>query len=143
RVLMDGVELGRTPLPQVVIRGHAGKLRVEKPDYLPLERTLARDEDRLDLKLTLAPFQAKVVTEPAGAEVRLDGQPVGTAPVEIQVPGEGRHTLEVRADGYEPWSSVLARRGSLPEPIRLRKRGTQAPAKEGKVKKFFKDLLDK
>ena len=143
RVLMDGVELGRTPLPQVVIRGHAGKLRVEKPDYLPLERTLASDEDRLDLKLSPAPFPVQVVTEPAGAEVRLDGRSMGTAPLEIQVPGEGRHTLEVSMGGYEPWNTVLNRHGALPDPIRLRRRGAQAPAKESKVKKFFKGLLDK
>ena len=143
RVLLDGVELGRTPLPQVVISGRARSLRLEKTDYMPLEHRLASGEDRLDLKLDLAPYTVKVATEPSGAKLFFDGQEAGTSPAEIQVPGEGRHTLEIRAEGYEPWSASLARHQALPDLIRLRKPGSPAPGKDGKVKKFLKGIFGK
>lgn len=145
RVVLDGTELGRTPMPQVVIRGGGGKLRLEKPDYLPLEHTLLPDEERLDLHLAPTPFRVKVVTEPAGAEIRLDGAPMGASPLEVQVPGEGHHQLGIRADGYETWSASLSRHEALPMPIRLHKRGApgQPPKDNNKVKQFLKDLLDK
>ena len=143
RVLLDGADLGHTPLPEVVISGHARKLRLEKPDYLPVEHRLSSGEDRLDLKLDPAPFSVKVATDPSGARILLDGQDAGTAPAEVQVPGEGRHTLELRAEGYEPWSAALARHQALPETIRLRKAGAAGPAKEGKVRKFFKGIFGK
>ena len=143
RVLLDGADLGRTPMPSVVIRGRGGKLRLEKPDYLPLEHALSADEQRLDLRMAPAPYRVAVITEPAGAEVLLDGSHQGAAPQEIEVPGDGRHKLEVRMDGYEPWSATLSRHDPIPSPIRLRKPGAPgAPPKDGKVKKFLKGLLD-
>jgi hypothetical protein len=141
KVSLDGVEVGRTPLPQVVIQGRGGKLRLEKPDYLPLEREIGKDEDFLDLRLTPVPFKVRVAADPAAAQVFLDGQPLGAAPREIQVPSEGRHTLELRADGYEPWTTVLSKRQALPALIHMRKGGS-APPKTGKVRRFFKGLLD-
>ncbi len=141
RVWLDGTALGSTPMPEVVIRGRGGKLRLEKPEYLPLEHALGSDEQRLDLRLIPAPYRVKVTTEPAGAEIRLDGVLVGAAPQELEVSGEGRHSLEIRAEGYEPWSLVLNRREPLPGIIHLRKRGAVRPApREGRVKRFFKNL---
>lgn len=147
RVFLDGTDLGRTPLPQVVIKGHGGKLRLEKPEYLPVEHALEPDEDRIDLRLPLAPYKVKVATDPDGAQILLDGQPVGAAPREVLIPGEGRHTLEVRSEGYEPWSAPLARRQALPSPIRLLKRGAAAPAagskRPAKVKKLLEGIFGK
>jgi tRNA A-37 threonylcarbamoyl transferase component Bud32 len=140
-VTLDGVSLGQTPLPQVVIRGRAGALRLEKPDYLPLDHDLAPDEERLDLRLTLVPTRVAIASEPAGAEIRLDGQPLGRTPEEIQVPGEGRHELELKLDGYETWTGTLARRQPPPAMIHLRKPGAASAQKPSKVKKFFKGLL--
>lgn len=141
RVLLDGAELGRTPMPEVVIRGRGGKLRLEKPDFLPLEHVLAPDEERLDLRLLPAPYKVKIASEPAGAKIRLDGVAVGVSPQEIQVPGSGRHTIELQAEGYETWSGTLSRRDPPPSVIRLRKPG--GSSRGAKVKTFFKNLMDK
>lgn len=145
-VFLDGVDLGRTPLERVEVRG-GGALRLEKPDYLPLERKLNADENRLDLRLLPAPYSVSVSTDPSGATILLDGTKVGTSPRTIQVPGQGRHQIEIRVDGYEPWTAVLNRHEALPSPIQLRKRGSPAAEspkdKVNKVKDFLKDLLDK
>lgn len=145
QVYLDGADLGRTPLDRVVVRG-GGTLRLEKPDYLPLERALGEKDTRLDLRLVPAPYSVRVTTEPSGASLWLDGVKVGSSPRTVQVSGPGRHQIEVRLDGYEPWTSGLNRHEALPAPIQLRRKG--APIEETpknkvkKVKDFLKDLLD-
>ncbi len=145
-VFLNDADLGRTPLERVEVRG-GGTLRLEKADYLPLERSLGEDESRLDLRLVPAPYSVSVSTDPSGAAILLDGTKVGVSPRTLQVPGQGRHQLEIRADGYEPWTTILSRREALPAPIRMRKLGSPEDLnpkdKVNKVKDFLKDLLDK
>lgn len=143
-VFLDGTPLGRTPLRQVVVKGQVTLLRLEKPDYQPLEVRL-QDEDRdLSLRLVPAPFEVSVVSEPPGAEVSLDGQVKGRAPLVVQVPGEGPHTLRLALDGYQPWTMVPDRRKAPPDPIRLQKLRPRKPGQEdGKLKKFFKGIFQK
>lgn len=142
RVLLDGKEAGRTPLPALAVPVRGGRLSLDQPDYLPLDRVVGPEESRVELRMVPAPFRVEVVTEPAGAEIRLDGRPSGRSPRSIQVPGEGRHQLEIRAQGYDSWSSVLVRHESLPSPIRLAKQAAHArPPKTSKVKRILKDLL--
>jgi eukaryotic-like serine/threonine-protein kinase len=64
---------------------------------------------------------------PAGAEVLLDGAPVGRTPLKLARPEQGARTLELRLGGY---ASAHARLTSAsPERLRLAlKRGPVAPA---------------
>ena len=148
-VSLDGSSLGRTPLPKAEVPERGRLLRLEKADYLPLEYGLKPEDRRLNLKLLPAPFQVSVVSEPAGAEVLLDGASKGSAPLEsLEIPGEGIHTLQVRMDGYQSYNAQLHRHLPLPNPIRLQKRGSgpgpvQEKPKPGKVKKFFKGIFGK
>lgn len=145
RVSMDGTDLGQTPLSKVMVKGSA-TLHFEKADYLPADRKLGADETRVDIRLMPAPFSVRVETDPAGAGIWLDGTRVGSSPRTVQVSGPGRHQVEIRLDGYEPWTAILSRHEDLPSPIRLRKRGDPAtPEPKDKVKKvkdFLKNLLD-
>lgn len=43
----------------------------------------------------------KVVSDPPGATVVIDGQPVGTTPAEVKLGRKTSHTVEVSAPGYE------------------------------------------
>ncbi|HJU82785.1 MAG TPA: serine/threonine-protein kinase [Holophagaceae bacterium] len=149
-VFVDGASLGRTPLPKVMVPVRGRLLRLEKQDYLPLEQGLRPGDKALSLRLVPAPFQVTVVTDPVGAEVLLDGESRGLSPVaELEVPGEGQHTLTVRLDGYQTWTTALRRRQPLPNPIHLAKRGgppspdAPKPTTTGKVKKFFKGIFGK
>lgn len=142
RVSLDGVDAGVTPLPALEMPPRGGRLKLEKQDFLSLERAVGPGEARVDLRMVPAPFSVQVVTEPAGAEIRLDGRPAGLSPRELQVPGEGRHQVEIRAQGYEVWSAVLARHEVLPSPIRLSKEvARKRPPKDSKMKRLLKDLL--
>ncbi|HEX9082497.1 MAG TPA: serine/threonine-protein kinase [Holophagaceae bacterium] len=138
---LDGTSLGRTPLRQVVVKGRAEQLRLEKADYLSLDYRLQPSDRDLSLKLVPAPFEVRVVTEPAGAEVLLDGESRGASPQVLQVPGEGLHVLRLKQDGYQPWSTTLERHKPLPDPIRLSKNHGKRPAEEGKLKKFFRGIF--
>jgi serine/threonine-protein kinase len=162
-VYLDGTKVGRTPLRNLLVKGKPSKVRVEKEDFLPEERALGADETSVELKLKVAPWKTAVRSDPEGAEVFLDGELRGVTPLPgLEVPGEGRHTLELRQVGYEGWSQTLSRKDPLPDPIRLQKIDetkptAKAPAKKpakkaasksgkeepSKVKKFFRDLFKK
>ncbi len=142
-VTLDGTPLGRTPLRQVVVKGKAELLRLEKPDYQPLEYHLQPSDRDIALRLVPAPFEVHVVTEPTGAEILLDGSAKGTTPQVLQVPGEGAHALHLKLDGYLPWNTTLERHKPLPDPIRLQKTRGRKLSEEGKLKKFFKGIFAK
>ena len=142
-VTLDGTPLGRTPLRQVVVKGKAELLRLEKPDYQPLEYHLQPSDRDIALRLVPAPFEVHVVTEPTGAEILLDGSAKGTTPQVLQVPGEGAHALHLKLDGYLPWNTPLERHKPLPDPIRLQKTRGRKLSEEGKLKKFFKGIFAK
>lgn len=56
---------------------------------------------------------------PTGARVVLDGEDVGTTPLQLEV-SPGPHTMELSADGYDPFSQAIdIARGST-ESLRLR-----------------------
>jgi serine/threonine-protein kinase len=172
-VFLDGKPLGRTPLRQVVVKGRADLLRVEKPDYLPEEIPLRAEDRDIGVNLDPAPFQVAVASEPPGAEVFLDGEARGKTPVSVEVPGEGTHQVRLLLEGYQPWSAMPERHKPLPDPVNLQKTPASAvpepprpapvkpmPARkppvskaatkpppprepEGKFKTFLKDLFKK
>jgi endonuclease YncB( thermonuclease family) len=75
------------------------------PSSAPADAPLAR----LDIRTT-----------PAGAALRLDGNPVGTAPLKQKVK-PGRHLIEAALDGYQPSSATVTTKPgqSLREDLRL------------------------
>ena len=142
-VFLDGTPLGSTPLRQVVIKGHADLLRLEKADYVSTEYTLKAEDKDLILRLLPAPFPLQVISDPPGAEVFLDDETKGNTPAAIDVPGEGSHRVRVVLEGYQPWSAIPERRKVFPDPIRLQKAGGKKGAGNGKIKKFFKGVFQK
>lgn len=49
----------------------------------------------------------RILSSPPGAEVYLDGEYRGTTPATVTAVTAGSHTLEIRADGYDRWSSPV------------------------------------
>jgi hypothetical protein len=143
-VFLDGTPLGRTPLHQVVVKGKAKTLRLEKPDYLPLDVHLRTEDRNLSLHMQPAPFDVAVASEPPSAEVSLDGEAKGRTPISVQVPGEGTHQLRLVLEGHQPWSAIPERHKPLPDPVRLQKVRPKKPTDEdGKFKKFIKGIFQK
>ena len=150
-VMADGKPLGETPLKNFRVAAGVRHLRLEKPGYFPLDHQLTAGEHELDLHLKAAPFRIRVTSEPSGASVFLDGIPQGETPLEnLEIPGEGSHTLKAEKAGYLPWVTQPRRDRVLPDPIPLQKLAQRKalPSKEkpeepSKVKKFFSNLFKK
>lgn len=143
-VFLDGTPLGRTPLRQVVVKGKAEVLRLEKPDYETLEVRLQPKDSDLILRLQPTPFEVLVHSDPDGAEVLLDGKAKGRTPMLLTVPGTGTHQLGLTLDGHVPWSAIPERYKPLPDPVKLLKVGAPKPvAKSGPIGKFSNGILHK
>lgn len=63
---------------------------------------------------------------PSGARVMLDGDDVGTTPLQLEV-SPGSHTMELSADGYEPFSQAVDIDRGTTESLRLRLSATAQP----------------
>jgi len=56
----------------------------------------------------LPPGFLRVLSEPAGAQVYLDDEWVGTTPVRLTQVAPGKHCLRLSLEGYEPWVGDVA-----------------------------------
>jgi TolB-like protein len=56
--------------------------------------------------LVRAPARFVIRSHPSGAQVALDGQPIGRTPLDRELTG-GAHTLQVSAEGYDPSERTL------------------------------------
>lgn len=135
-VTLDGLPLGRTPLRDVLVKGTPRNLVATKADYRPEEHELGPEEKTVELKLRPAPLKVTVRSEPPEAQVFLNEEFKGIAPlVDLEVPGEGRQVLELKQVGYETWTTTLHRGETLPDPIRLQKLDGEVPKPEAKAAK--------
>ena len=121
-VLLDNEPLGRTPLIDVEITPGVHRLEFAAERYLPEVRELAVEgggvEQALDVALTPNWAPVQIATEPAGAEVLVDGVPAGVTPATIEVTA-GQRELEVRLPGYNAWRSTLAVNANQPQELPL------------------------
>ena len=147
-VLVDGKPLGETPLRNLRIGPGARTLHLEKKGYVSVDHELGPAEKALKLKLKAAPFHIQVRSEPAGAQVFLDGHVKGETPLEnLEIPGGSTHILKVEKAGFVPWSTQPRVDLPLPDPIRLQKPSSTKsapkarPEEPGKVKKFISNLF--
>lgn len=110
RVLLDGEEIGRTPLVDREVPPGAAQLLVQADGHLPVTRQIQVEGCRRRQKLTVAlvPGWAPVFVDaaPAGAAIEIDGRTVGAAPADLKVP-VGRHRIRITAAGRKPWESHI------------------------------------
>ncbi len=98
RVILDGDPIGTTPLSDTTIKGDLARIRVQRAGYVPTD-TLAQLEDRqaVDLTLPLSRISTSlsIKTDPPDAQVSIDGEEVGSAPVTRSVK---KDTVRVHAE---------------------------------------------
>ncbi len=119
-VLVGGTPRGTTPaLVDALVPGEYA-VRVTAPRYRPFEATLAiagRGREQ-SLVATLEPAWAEVAiaSNPAGAEVFVDGASVGATPHVAEIL-EGEHALELRLPGYKAWTGRVAVTAGQPQAL--------------------------
>lgn len=113
RVLVDGEEKGRSNAGPVEISAGTHRLRLEAERYRTLEQDLVVEgmgrTQSLAVRLEPAWGTYRIQTSPAGASVQLDGESLGTTPVEVELL-EGSRTLQLRLAGHRDESLVVAAR---------------------------------
>ena len=116
RVLVDGIDIGETPRTKEfeITKNQKVKVRLELEGYEPREKTVElkpKRETKVDERLKRLkvpekpkPATLKVISSPAGATVTLDGDVLGTTPLEkkIEIPANKSANLRLELDGYEP-----------------------------------------
>ncbi len=109
-VRIDGADAGKAPGIIEEIEAGQREVIVEAPRYLPFVTSLEvrgkRQEEKLAVKLLPAWADLKVISQPAGAQLTLDGKLLGATPVSAEVL-QGEHRLTLSRPGYKTWSRSL------------------------------------
>jgi formylglycine-generating enzyme required for sulfatase activity len=124
RVSVGGKDVGAAPGE---VRLPAGKheLVIDAPRYLPFKTTV--DIEGMEKRQTLTPqlvaawAPVRVISEPAGAEVLVDGKAQGSTPAQLELDA-GTHRVELRHPGFRNWVTdvqVVANQAQTLGPVRL------------------------
>ncbi|HUQ10817.1 MAG TPA: PEGA domain-containing protein [Steroidobacteraceae bacterium] len=110
QVTAGGTFRGLTPITIELSPGISHAISVARAGYAPWTREVlaeAGKESALDARLAALLVNVRVQGEPADAEVFINGNAQGKAPVSVQLPAS-RHRIEVRKEGYSPYVADVA-----------------------------------
>jgi serine/threonine-protein kinase len=116
QVWVDRTDAGESPLALAGVRPGRHAIRVALPGFSSAELVLDVPAGgfAVPLRFTLRPVSAilQVRSDPAGADVLIDGQPRGTTPIPTLSLPPGKHRVEMTRNGFVPWEqTVQARAG--------------------------------
>lgn len=104
---LDGERLGTTPLIDAEIDPGVYQLEFSAERYLPELKELVveggHEKQRVIGSLTPNWAPVRIETEPPGAEVRVDGELIGSTPASLELTA-GERQLEVRLGGFNAWT---------------------------------------
>ena len=104
RLSVNGKEVGNAPYRAEVPVG-SYRIRAEKDGFHPLELDLAvrsGAKTQQTLQLSAEPGILNIQSDPAGAQVRIDGKAMGATPLVLKDLAPGQHQLELLLPGYDP-----------------------------------------
>jgi formylglycine-generating enzyme required for sulfatase activity len=105
-IKVDGKPIGQAPLTDFEIVPGTHQIELTAERYLSEVRSLDVEgghvRQSLEVELTPSWAPVSVTSEPAGAEVLIDGQPVGRTPAMLELTA-GERVLELRLPGYNAW----------------------------------------
>jgi formylglycine-generating enzyme required for sulfatase activity len=121
-VTVDGRYRGRSPLDVELPPGKSYKVTIARPGYDTVVRNVNLKERRsrtltVDLQPQLGVIQ--VVSDPADAELLIDGRSVGEVGGQLELTAT-EHTIEIRKPGYETFSTKVTPKPGLPQVIEAR-----------------------
>jgi hypothetical protein len=125
RVVLDGREVGMTPVTVRALSFGSHLVRVTRDGYIDDERRVSVSakrpaqslivelsrvrEAKADGEGASARFTAALIVEsrPPGAVVYLNGDRVGTTPLTLDTVATGSQALRLEMDGYRRWTSSV------------------------------------
>ncbi len=130
-VLLDGKELGKTPLTLEVAVG-AYKLEVRSVDgmsSLTADVVIHADQETdIKGKLEFVGCKLTVASQPEGARVLVNGKELGVTPLKDASIPAGEHEIRVEKDGFEPHVAKLSAKKGGSVPLALTLKSLTAPA---------------
>ena len=110
KIYVDDAYVGTGSVNVQVSVGAEHRYRVESQDYIKEESSIffAKSEKKI-ISVELVPNfgYITVKSEPSGAEVYIDNKKAGTTPYLAMRISRGKHRVEVRKRGYEPYAEVV------------------------------------
>jgi serine/threonine-protein kinase len=121
RVVLDGRNVGTTPVTVRDLAAGTHTVRVERGGYGSEQRRVSITADRpaqsMLVELTptrrAAPQSGRYIaplfvdSRPSGARVFLNGKPIGTTPLAMSEVPAGEHAVRLELDGYSRWTSSV------------------------------------
>lgn len=109
-VELNGVEVGRTPMSDFELEPGDYELVVSADRYQPSLQQISVPgrSAKSEFGATLTPAWGEVsfATEPAGAEVLIDGQLLGSTPYSAEIL-QGQHEVTLKLSGHKAWQQRL------------------------------------
>ncbi len=106
-IVFDGREVGTSPVELQDLSFGPHEVRVVHEGFVPVDELVEIAEDSaLSLKVYLQRATASLLlrSEPANADVLLNGEPLGTTPLEGVTLDPGPYQITVQKRGYRDWS---------------------------------------
>jgi formylglycine-generating enzyme required for sulfatase activity len=104
-VLIDGEEVGVTPITALPVEAGEHQLALAADRYLPLAQALSvtgrQVQQQLELSLAPAWAEISINSTPADATVLMDGEPRGNTPATLEIL-QGEHQLLFEKAGFAP-----------------------------------------
>jgi hypothetical protein len=110
-VNIDGQAAGKSPL-RIKVKPGRHEVEAIRPRYQTEKLTADAPADLL-LLLKRPTATVRFSSDPPGADVRVDGDPVGITPVEIQLPAYITYKVELSAPGSALWHKRVMVRPTL------------------------------
>ncbi|MDO9478846.1 MAG: PEGA domain-containing protein, partial [Pseudohongiella sp.] len=110
RVLLDGVDLGISPLTDVEIPPGTYNLQVQQQRYLDFANSIdvagRLQQQSIDVALSPAWANVSFNTMPAGADIIANGEVLGVTPAQIELL-QGAYDITLKRSGYKAWQDDL------------------------------------
>ncbi len=122
-VLLNGAFRGRTPLQLSDLAPGQYDFEVRKPGFIPYRRTAELEQrSHYNMQVTLAPNlnSLRVLSQPEGAEVTVNGVVRGRAPVVLNDLENGTYEVKGRIEGYPSQGLSVELKGGQLKEVRFR-----------------------
>jgi len=106
RVQIDGVDIGLSPLIDIPVEAGDHQLTISKDRYLEYGEAITIEgrqvEQRYQASLQPAWAVVSLVTSPSGADVLVDGEMMGTTPLNTEIL-QGQRDITLKLSGHKAW----------------------------------------